>query len=119
MSDDTGTTTVQVKYDTYRALDLRKDVGESFDDAIRRLIGQVGPGVGDIETDAALESDVEPVANPPAGATCSHYDIIDGETCGDEAAYLNTVAYDGGSEQKMYLCEKHAQVEPEVRQTDE
>lgn len=102
------TTTIEVKHDTYRALDIRKDVGESFDDAIRRLIGQVGPGVGDIKTDGAVEGEIEELDDPPAGATCIHYDIISNETCGNEATHLNTVTYDDGEPMEMYLCEKHA-----------
>lgn len=107
------TTTVEVKYDTYRALDIRKDVGESFDDVIRRLVGAVGPGVGDIKTDGDLESKIERLEDPPAGATCSHYDIIDGETCGDDATHLNTVTYGDGDPNEMYLCAKHAEADPE------
>ena len=113
MAEDT--TTVEVKHDTYRALDIRKDVGESFDDAIRRLIGQVGPGVGDIKTDGAIEGEIERIEDPPAGATCSHYDIIAGEACGEKATHLNTVTYDGGDPTEMYLCDKHAGVDdPDV-----
>lgn len=107
MAEDT--TTIEVKHDTYRALDLRKEVGESFDGAIRRLIGQVGPGVGDIKTDPAIETgETVEVENPPGGATCSHYDLIAGETCGDPATHLHTVSYDGGDETEMYLCNEHA-----------
>jgi predicted CopG family antitoxin len=102
------TTTVEVKHDTYRALDIRKDVGESFDDAIRRLIGQTGPGVGQIETDGAIEGEIEELDDPPAGATCSHYDLIASEMCGERATHINTVTYDGGEPTEMYLCARHA-----------
>jgi hypothetical protein len=113
MSEET--TTVEVKHDTYRALDIRKEVGESFDDAIRRLIGQVGPGVGEIETDPAIEAgETIEVDDPPAGASCSHYDMIANETCGEPAAYLHTVYYDDDDGTEMYLCEDHASTEPET-----
>lgn len=107
MSEDT--TTVVVKHDTHRALDLRKDVGESFDDVIRRMVGQLGPGVGEIKEDPNIESgDTVELDDPPGGATCSHYDIVAGEMCGDKATHLHTVRYDGGDETEMYLCAKHA-----------
>jgi len=103
------TTTVEVKHDTYRALDIRKDVGESFDDAIRRLIGQVGPGVGDIKTDSGIETtEIVEIDKAPGGAQCSHYDMIAGETCGDRATHIQRMSYDGGDEQELYLCETHA-----------
>lgn len=106
MAEDT--TTIEVKHDTYRALDIRKDVGESFDGAIRRLIGQVGPGVGDIEEDAGVEAvETVRVEDPPAGASCSNYDMIAGEACGEPATHLHTLSYEG-SESEMYLCEEHA-----------
>lgn len=107
MGEDT--TTVEVKHDTYRALDLRKDVGESFDGAIKRLIGQTGPGVGAVETDDAIETgEIRELDDPPAGATCSYYDMIGGETCGDTATHLQTVTYNDGDGQELYLCSKHA-----------
>jgi hypothetical protein len=107
MAEDT--TTVEVKHDTYRALDLRKDVGETFDDAIRRLIGQTGPGVGDVKTDDNIETgEITELDDPPAGATCSYYDMIGGETCGDTATHLQSVSYKDGDAQELYLCAKHA-----------
>jgi hypothetical protein len=109
MAEDT--TTIEVKHDTYRALDLRKEVGESFDSAIRRLIGQVGPGVGDIKEDTDIEG-VETVEldDPPGGAKCSHYDMIAGETCDEPATHLHTMKY-GDTENELYLCETHAKTE--------
>jgi len=103
------TTTVEVKHDTYRALDLRKEVGESFDDAIRRLIGQVGPAVGEIKTDTNIKAgETVKIDDPPGGASCSHYDMIAGDTCGQPATHLHTVYYDDDDGTEMYLCDEHA-----------
>jgi predicted CopG family antitoxin len=115
MAEDT--TTIEVKYDTHRALDIRKDVGESFDEVIRRLIDQVAPSVGDIEpSDDIEESSIERIESPPDNATCSMYDIIEGETCGDPATHIQSVTHKAGDETELYLCDRHAGVDdPDVQ----
>jgi len=106
MSD--GTTTVEVTFEVWEALDKRKERGESFNDVITRLINATGIEVGAIKEDAALEaSEPEPV---DTGEECCHYDTISGEICDDPAEYVQEVRYDGGEPDELYLCEDHAGV---------
>jgi len=107
MSDE-GTTTIEVSHEVWAGLDKRKKRGESFDSVIRRVFEQTPAPIGSIKEDAGIEH-VETVEldDPPSGATCSHYDVIAGETCGDKAVYLETMQYDGGDPQELYLCEEH------------
>lgn len=101
------TTTVEIKHDTWRALDIRKERGESFDDIIRRMIGELGPGVGEIKTDPNINAtDYEHV--PDCGEACMHYDMVAGETCDEPAEWRQEVYYgDEDDGTVMYLCDDH------------
>jgi len=102
------TTTIEVSYEVWEGLDKRKQRGESFDDVIRRAFKQTPAPIGVIQEDQGIEH-VEKVEldDSPAGATCSHYDVIAGETCGEQAVYLETMQYGDGDKQEVYLCEQH------------
>ncbi|AGC34547.1 hypothetical protein HSTV1_2 [Haloarcula sinaiiensis tailed virus 1] len=106
------TTTIEVKYDTWRALDIRKDRGESFDDIIRRMVGELGPDVGEIKTDTNINStDFKPVGDEEAeGEECMQYDMVAGEVCGGPVQWKQQVSY--GEEptesgDTMYYCDEH------------
>lgn len=106
MVDDT--TTIEVKDDTWRALDIRKERGESFDDVIRRMVGEVGPDVGAIKTDANIRgSDFEHA--PGTDEDCVHYNIVAGETCGEPAEWRQVVFYgeDDDDGDVMHFCDDH------------
>jgi hypothetical protein len=103
-----STTTVQVTREVHRGLDIRKEPGETIDDVIRRLMAQTPAPLGSIKEDDGIEHhEWERADDAPFGASCSHYDVIAGEVCGDPAEWIQTVAYDGGDEQQLYFCEAH------------
>jgi len=105
---ETDTTTVEIHRDTWRELNIRKEPGESFDSVIRRLIDATGIGVGAIKEDPDLEVTGLEQVDAPKGATCAHYDVVDRETCGDPAAYVQTMQYGDGDPDELYLCPTHA-----------
>lgn len=105
---DHGTTTVQVNYEIWEALEKRKEPGESFNGVIRRLINNTSAPVGSIKEDGDIKHiSTEELESVPSGATCSHYDTIAGEICGEKAAYLCKMRYGDGEPQEFYYCETH------------
>jgi hypothetical protein len=106
MTEDT--TTIEVSHEVHRGLDIRKERGESFDDVIRRVFEQTPAPIGSIKPDSGVETtEITELDGPPAGATCSDYDVIAGESCGKPATYLHTVQYEGGDPQELYFCDEH------------
>lgn len=114
MPEQEGTTTVEVKYDTWAALDRRKERGDSFDDVIRKLINASAVGVGEMNVgDQGIEaSDVEKLSTEQLDGLdegCDHGDSITGEICGDDVEYRQRYRYNGEDEwSEFYYCEQHA-----------
>lgn len=107
MSDDT--TTIEVSYDVWSALDKRKEKGGTFDSVIRRLINNSPVPMGNLkETDTPVERvDIQELETDE-DAECHHYDVVSGERCGNTAAYVETIQYGDGDPSEMYLCDEHA-----------
>lgn len=109
---DRRTTTIQITNEIWAALDRRKERGESFDDVIRRLIEATGVGVGAIKEPQPGEPEIigGPVEDADADEDCMHYDVIDGETCGDGAVAKQEMRYGEGDDNPttFYYCEEHA-----------
>jgi len=109
MADEPTTTTVEVTHEIWAALDKRKSRGDSFNDVIKKLINESPAPVGAIEEDPGLETvDITEVEDVPEDEECTHYDIITGETCGDDPTHRQTFRYEDGDPQELYLCEEHA-----------
>ena len=106
MSD---TTTIQTSVEVREALHKRKCADESLDDVIRKLINQTPAPMGAIkEPEQPLEVvENEKLDDVPGGATCSHYDVVTGETCGCPAEWLQTVQYGESEPSELYLCDEH------------
>lgn len=107
MPDDT--TTIQVSYAVAEALDKRKSGGDTYDGVIRRLINHSPVPMGQLrEAEQPIEVvDNERLEDAPGGATCSHYDVISGETCGRPAGWLQTLRYGESDPSELYLCSEH------------
>lgn len=114
MSDEPRTTTVEVKMDTWAALDKRKERGDSFDDVIRKLIDSTPVGFGQLqEVDQPVETrNVEELTvaeREEVDEQCSHYDIITGETCDNQVEFCQEYRYGSDGEwSEMYYCSEHA-----------
>jgi hypothetical protein len=117
MSDEQDTTTVEVKIDTWAALDRRKERGDTFDDVIRRLIDATPVGMGQLkEVDQPLEyGDVQPLdADDDPEKSCAEYDIISGEACDKDVEYKQAWRYEDEEEWSwFYYCPEHT---PEIGQ---
>lgn len=110
MSDQTDTTTIQVSIEVATALDKRKSgTATTYDKVIRKLINSSPVPMGQLkESEQPIEVvENEQLENPPGGATCSHYDVINGEVCGNPAKWLQTIKYGDSDPSELYLCEKH------------
>lgn len=111
------TTTVQVTYETWAAMDKRKDAEETFDDFIQRLIDNTSMPMGALDnvadTPTAITGEVSKIETSEVDRGCAHFDAIEG-MCENEVAYKqeyrmqNTEAWDA-----WYWCEEHA---PEVEE---
>lgn len=110
MVDEASTTTIQVTHEVAGALDRRKSGdADTYDGVIRKFINNSPVPMGQLkEAEQPIEVvENEQLENPPGGATCSHYDVIDGETCGQPAKWLQTVQYGDSDPSELYLCETH------------
>ena len=114
MPDEPRTTTVEVKMDTWAALDKRKERGDSFNDVIRKLIDATPVGFGELrEAEQEIQhrnleeltaSEMEDVDEQ-----CSHYDIISGEACGNDVEFRQEYKFASADEwDEFYYCEEHA-----------
>ena len=104
-----GKTTVQVTYEVSEALHKRKSGDDTLDDVIRKLINQTPAPMGAIK-DAEQPIEIvnnEQLESVPGGATCSHYDVVTGETCGSPAAWLQTLQYGDSDPTELYFCDEH------------
>lgn len=112
MGDASHTTTIEVKGDTYKALDRLRDQGESFDDAVTTLIENTAAGMDGFTADAPTVETGE-IEEIPVGErnkhACAHVDGITGDMCEGETVYRQSYSFgpeDDGSE--FYYCEEHA-----------
>lgn len=103
------TTTIQVTREVSEALHKRKSGSDTLDDVIRKLINCSPVPMGKLrDAEQPIEVvDNEQLENPPGGATCSHYDVVTGRTCGKTAEWLQTVQYGDSEPSELYLCAEH------------
>jgi predicted CopG family antitoxin len=106
---ENDTTTIQVSYEVAAALDRRKSGDDTYDSVIRKLINNSPVSMGKLrEADQPIEVvGNERLENAPGGATCTHYDVVTGETCGEPAKWLQTIKYGDGEPSELYLCDEH------------
>ncbi len=103
------TTTLQVTYDVWGALDRRKQDGETFDDVIRRLINQSPAGMGELKQGPTPDIEYgETVAVSDEDGACAHFDPIDGQ-CEQPVAYKQQYRLEADSEWRTWCwCKEHA-----------
>lgn len=113
MPDEPQTTTVEIKTETWAALDRRKGRGDSFDEVIQRLIDATPVGFGELEgVDQPIEyGGIEELTADEIEETeegCAHYDMISGEQCGGEVNFRQQWRYEGEEEwSHFYYCSEH------------
>lgn len=114
MPESDGTTTIEVKHETWAALDRRKDRGDSFDDVIQKLInttpakmGSLQVGEIDVENGCIEELTVQEREEVESG--CSHYDVVTGDSCNKQIEFRQSYRYPEEDEWSyFYYCEEHA-----------
>jgi len=118
MASEPDATTVQVKYNTYDALDKLKERGESFDDVIKRLIDNTAVGMDNLKRyDDALipnHGDIEPINKSMNDDTkkrvelsCSHFNPVTGVLCDNEVKYMQRYEFEENDGGHFYYCEEH------------
>ena len=115
MGDEPESTTVQVQYDTYGALDKLKERGESFDDVIKRLIDNTAVGMDGLNaydtapaTDMGEIKSIDTASEPDADKSCAHIDAVSGELCDNDVAYWQPYSFGEGDDGDVfYYCEEH------------
>ena len=95
------TTTIEIKRKTWKQLNYRKDLGESFDDVIQ---GLMGAEIREFEDGEEPEMVGYTTADPEA--QCSYVDPDHGP-CDNDADYVVTMEYQG-TETDVRLCRDHA-----------
>lgn len=106
------TTTVEVKGDTYSALDRLRDQGDSFDDVIRDLVENTAVGMDGLTAEAPPvdTGEIEELAvGERGGKQCAHVDPLTGDMCENEVVYRQAYSFGESDDgDYFYYCEEHA-----------
>jgi len=111
MPEEPETTTVEVKMNTWAALDKLKERGDSFNDVIQRLLDNAAVDVNTLDG-AQFEpiyDDVEPI---PDGAAvtegCAQVDPITGDPCDNDPTHKQDYRFESEDEwSTFYYCDEH------------